>query len=90
MRKQSANLKKPNLPTYMPKINPERKHALPQNCFDTIHNLSHIVVFLWMKSGSGFWYYISYSTESQLVGYVWNGNCWTERAIKLTSVRAYY
>jgi hypothetical protein len=74
----------------MPKTKPERKHALTKNALETIQNLSDIVVFLWLKDGSGFWFYVSYSTKNYLVGYIWSGKHWVRREIHLKLIVAYY
>lgn len=90
MRNESSNMKNPKLPIYMPKTKPDRMHALPKNALYTIQNLSNIVVFLWLKNGTGFWYYVSYSTKDYLVGYIWNGKHWTRREIHINLIVAYY
>jgi hypothetical protein len=71
MRNEISNIKNPKLPTHMPNSKPDRKHALSKNTLDTIKNLSDIVVYLWLKNGNSFWYYISYfqKRDSCEIGY---------------------
>lgn len=90
MRNEISNIKNPKLPTHMPNSKPDRKHALSKNTLDTIKNLSDIVVYLWLKNGNSFWYYISYFQKNYLVGYVWNGKYWTKREIHVKLVIGYY
>lgn len=90
MRNERLYNKNPKLPVYMPKSKPERKHGLPPNTRNTLKNLNDIVVFLWLKNGSSFWYFISYSTNNHLVGYIWNGNFWEKREILLRFIVTYY
>lgn len=90
MMNQSSNRYNPKLPTNMPKTQPDRNHALHTNLLHTIQNLSDIVVFLWLKNGSGFWYYVSYSQREYLIGYMWTGKMWTRKEIHIKFISAYY
>ena len=75
---------------FVPKTKPDRKHALSKSSLHTIKNLNDVLVYIWLKNGNGFWYYISYSTKNSLIGYIWNGKNWTKKDLNLKFLMSYY
>ena len=90
MPNQYTITKKSHLPSAMPKRLNNPKHALLRNDLHTIMNLTNIVVYIWLKNGNGFWYYISYTQKNWLIGYIWNQKKWVSKTIDFNNIFSYY
>jgi len=90
MRTQNSNMQNHRPPAQPPKIKPERKHAIPQKMAPSVLNLSQVLVYIWLKNGNSFWYYIADCMDQRVIGYAWNGRQWSQQEIHLRMVWSYY
>lgn len=90
MNGQKLPLRDHRPPVQPPKIKPERKHAFPQKLAPSVLNLSEVLVYIWLKNGNSFWFYIADCIDERLIGYVWNGRQWNRQGIHLRMVWSYY
>lgn len=79
-----------SLPDTLAKNRPRLDHALKQSDLYTIRNLNSVVIYIWLKNGKNFWYYISHYSENYLVGYVLRQNNWLRQRIHYNLILAYY
>lgn len=77
-------------PQSPPRTTPTRRHALPREMTDTLQNLSNTLVYLWLREGRGFWYYLARQERGILRGYAWSGRRWLRRDLARTVIWSYY
>ena len=88
--KMPITLNKSDSLTNLSKTHPKLKEALCQHDLYTIKNLTNVVVYIWLKNGASFWYYVSYFSGNNLVGYMLNQNIWSTLNINYNSILRYY
>ncbi|MBQ7549711.1 MAG: hypothetical protein IJT03_08415 [Clostridia bacterium] len=72
-----------------------RFRPVPDDCLlrrdtDTLRNLRDVIVFIFLKNGSGGWYYIKSVHGDRVEGYVLSEDMWNHMPISLSSVLRYY
>lgn len=72
------------------KYDPKCDDAVMENYLSTIVNLQDTVVFLRLKNGDSFWYYIDHVNSNVLYGYVKTDKGWYYEPINIESVASYY
>jgi hypothetical protein len=72
------------------KYYPKREHCLNNGQLENLKHLNDVVVFIWLKNGNGFWYYLHYANDNMLIGHILRGNWWYYRAIPQNAISSYY
>ncbi len=55
---------------YILRHTPKCCEELSKAYLHTICNINDCIVFIWLKNGNSFWYYIKYTKNNKLEGYI--------------------
>lgn len=75
---------------YVLKNPPKINHCLPCREMHTIKNLGNMIVFLWLRDGSGFWYHIHHINGNMLAGHRLVQNQWRYSPVYIKNISHYY
>lgn len=72
----------PNAPPHCPDFHLATPEFL-KNCMNKY-------VYIWLRSGVGFWLYPTEGGTKYIYGYVWTGKDWAKRRIPWKSMESFY
>lgn len=56
----------------------------------TIRNINDCIVYIWLKNGKEFWYFVKYVGNHVLSGYIKIKERWVYKPIKIRDICGYY
>ena len=72
------------------KCNPNFDMNIGKYYLHTIKNIKECMIFIWLKDGNSFWYYVKHVKNNTLEGYANRKNKWIYIPISINSIEAYY
>ncbi len=78
------------MPARVPTFIPARQHGMPQHLAATVRNLKNVLIYVWLKNGRGFWFFLLRVEQGQLGGYIRVGQKWQFQRIPLGHMWSYY
>ena len=77
-------------PRHPSPITPDKSSAVHESDINTFFNVTHCILYIWLKTNKEFWVYPVRFSNNTVYGYGWNGSRWVSVTIPARKIETYY